>query len=282
MMRFAEGLDEMAFPGIWMTQSGSALYRVVPKCACSSIGQILYRSDHGHFFDGDIHDAREGLHKWGIPASQPVIAQAARDGAGLRFTCVRNPYARVLSAFFDKVCAVQRNGRRYRSNLLPTLMYDYGIQLPDGPQAGGFDQIAAFRRFLLFARDTLRWRKPMEPDIHWSAISGHVGTFIQAGGRYDKIIWTERFSDGMGDVLAAITPRHAVDLAQIPHFNESSSMGPRRAHPVADYFDDLCMHLMREMYDLDFQLFGYDRDDPAQLTPRGEIDLGEVHARLAA
>ncbi|MEG4641429.1 hypothetical protein VB636_00820, partial [Paracoccus sp. APAP_BH8] len=24
---------------------------------------------------------------------------------------------------------------------------------------------------LLFARDTIRWRRPMEPDIHWSAMS---------------------------------------------------------------------------------------------------------------
>lgn len=40
----------MGFPGTWMTESESMVYRVVPKCACSSIGQIMFYSDHGEFF----------------------------------------------------------------------------------------------------------------------------------------------------------------------------------------------------------------------------------------
>ena len=32
----------MAFPGTWMTESESMAYRVVPKCACSTIGQIMF------------------------------------------------------------------------------------------------------------------------------------------------------------------------------------------------------------------------------------------------
>jgi hypothetical protein len=54
----------MGFPGTWMTTSESVVYRVVPKCACSTIGQIMYYSDNGAFFDGDIHDAKDGMHKW--------------------------------------------------------------------------------------------------------------------------------------------------------------------------------------------------------------------------
>ena len=65
----------MGFPGTWMTESESVVYRVVPKCACSTIGQIMFYSDHGHFFDGDIHDATEGLHKWALADSQPLIEQ---------------------------------------------------------------------------------------------------------------------------------------------------------------------------------------------------------------
>ena len=55
----------MGFPGTWMTESESVVYRVVPKCACSTIGQIMFYSDHGRFFDGDIHDAKDGMHKRG-------------------------------------------------------------------------------------------------------------------------------------------------------------------------------------------------------------------------
>ena len=270
----------MGFPGTWMTESESVVYRVVPKCACSTIGQILYYSDKGEFFDGDIHDATTGLHKWAIEGSQSKITSTVKGHKAFSFSCVRNPYTRILSSFFDKICGIQRNGKRYRGNLVPLLIQKYGIEVGD-PEAGfDFDQIRSFRRFLLFARDTARFRKPMDPDIHWSAMSGHISTFIVNGGRYDAIFHTEQFNQGMQQVLDSIESAHPVDLAGIPRFNESEGHGPKRAHPVEDYFDDLSMHLVREMYKRDFDLFRYDIDDPSNKMPTGEIDLAEVHAKL--
>ncbi len=270
----------MGFPGTWMTESRGVVYRVVPKCACSTIGQILYHADHGRFHDGDIHDATSGLHKWAMEGSQPLIEQAVRDRSAFAFTCVRNPYARILSSFFDKICGVQRNGRRYRGNLVPMLVRRYGVDVGGEAGRAEFDQITSFRRFLLFARDTIRFRKPMDPDIHWSAMSGHVGTFVANGGRYDHIFATERFDEGMRPVLDRLPQQHLPDLATIPRFNESEGHGPRRLHPVADYFDDLSRHLMWEIYQRDFELFRYDFDDPSNPLPLGPVDLDAVHARL--
>ncbi|SHH40819.1 sulfotransferase family protein [Cognatishimia maritima] len=270
----------MGFPGTWMTESQSVVYRVVPKCACSTIGQIMHYSDHGRYFDGDIHDAKDGLHKWALDESKEPIREVMAAGQTYAFTCVRNPYTRILSSFFDKICGVQRNGKRYRGNLVPMLIQNYGIEVggKDGQQE--FDQIKSFRRFLLFARDTIRWRRPMDPDIHWSASSGHVSTFVTNGGRYDKIFWTEAFNDGMQDVLNNIDTKHDVDLTKVPRFNESADHGPKRAHPVEDYFDDLSMHLVYEIYKRDFELFKYDFENPANKKPIGEIDLDEVHIKL--
>ena len=76
----------MGFPGTWMTESESVVYRVVPKCACSTIGQIMFYSDHGRFFDGDIHDAAGGLHKWAQDASRPVIDSDRRFSISMRST----------------------------------------------------------------------------------------------------------------------------------------------------------------------------------------------------
>jgi hypothetical protein len=265
----------MGFPGTWMTESESMVYRVVPKCACSTIGQIMFYSDHGRFFDGDIHDATAGLHKWAQEASQNPIERNVKAHRSFAFTCVRNPYSRILSSFFDKIAGIQRNGKRYRGNLVPQLAQKYGVQVE-----GDFDQIASFRRFLLFARDTIRFRKPMEPDIHWSAMSGHISTFIVNGGRYDHIFFTERFNEGMKGVLDRVKTPVPVDLAKVPRFNESEGHGPKRAHPVSAYFDDLSRHLVWEIYRKDFQLFRYDFDDPDNKMPKGEIDLDEVHAKL--
>ena len=262
-----------------MTQSESMVYRVVPKCACSTIGQILYYSDNGTFFDGDIHDATGGMHKWNMEASQTLIEGNVKAHRSYAFTCVRNPYTRILSSFFDKICGIQRNGKRYRGNLVPLLVQKYGVDV-GGDEGRDFDQIASFRRFLLFARDTIRWKKPMEPDIHWSAMSGHVSTFILNGGRYDKIFYTENFNAGMQGVLDAVPLRYPIDLSQIPRFNESEGHGPKRLHPVADYFDDLSRHLVWEIYKRDFQLFKYDFDNPNNKMPLAEVDLAEVHAKL--
>ena len=256
------------------------VYRVVPKCACSTIGQIMHYSDHGRFFDGDIHDAEDGIHKWAQETSQKKIQRNVQKHTSYTFTCVRNPYTRILSSFFDKICGIQRNGKRYRGKLVPTLIEKYGVQVGGDDGKEEFDQIRSFRRFLLFARDTIRWRRPMDPDIHWSAMSGHVSTFIVNGGRYDNIFFTEKFNEGMQSVLDAVEVAHPVDLAGIPRFNESEGHGPKRLHPVEDYFDDLSMHLVYEIYKRDFQVFKYDFLNPGNKMPFEEIDLEEVHAKL--
>jgi hypothetical protein len=81
------------------------VYRVVPKCACSTIGQIMYYSDNGAFFDGDIHDAKDGMHKWAFEDSQPLIEANVKAHKSYAFTCVRNPYTRILSAFSTRSAA---------------------------------------------------------------------------------------------------------------------------------------------------------------------------------
>ena len=70
--------------------------------------------------------------------------------------------------------------------------------------------------------------------------------------------------------------------SEIPRFNESEGHGPKRAHPVEDYFDDLSRHLVYEIYKRDFELFRYDFENPGNPLPTGEIDLEEVHKKLGA
>jgi len=265
----------MGFPGTWMTQSESLVYRVIPKCACSTIGQIMHYIDHGAYFDGDIHDAPDGIHKWSLDQSQARLTDVITHNSAYTFTCVRNPYTRILSAFFDKICGVQRNGKRYRGKLVPLLIQKYGITVD-----GDFDQIASFRRFLLFARDTIKYRRPMDPDIHWSAMAGHASTLVHGGGRYDAVIATETFKSGMQGVLSHVDVKYEIDLEKMPRFNESEGHGPKRAYPVEDYFDDLAQHMVYEIYHRDFELFKYDKFDPSNKMPIAELDLDEIYAKL--
>lgn len=265
----------MGFPGAWMSESGALVYRVVPKAACSTIGQVMHHADHGRWYDGDIHDAADGILKWNQEEARPRIAAAVTGGTAPVFTFVRNPYSRVLSAFFDKVAGIQRNGNRYRAGILPEALARYGIR-PDDPD---FDQVAAFRRFLLFVRDTIRMKKPMDPDIHWSAQAGHVGTIVKGGGRYALIAPMERLKDGLAEVYGLAELATPPDLAALPRFNEGAQGGATRAHPVAEYFDDLACFLVQDIYRKDFRLFGYD-SEPGDGPPKREMDMEFIHAKL--
>ncbi|MEM7670029.1 MAG: sulfotransferase family protein [Pseudomonadota bacterium] len=273
----------MEFPGVWVNESRSLIYRVVPKCACSTIGQILFHGDHGKFFDGDIHDAKDGLWKWNGNTdrahARDLIVETVKAGEAFTFTCVRNPYTRILSAFFDKVCGIQRNGNKYRGDMVPMIEKHYAMDI-GGREQAEFDQIAAFRKFLLFVRDTIKFRHPMHPDIHWAPMAGHASTLVKNGGRYDHVFATEAFNDGMAGVIEARPLGHSVDLGTLPRFNESEGHGPKRAHAVEDYFDDLANSIMLDIYRKDFAIFKY-RRQPGREGPREDLDIREINEKLA-
>jgi hypothetical protein len=160
-----------------MTESESLVYRVVPKCACSTIGQIMFYSDHGTGSSTATSTMPpNGLHKWALPDNQPT---ADRDRAVKRASG-RGLHLRPQPLHPDPVVLLRQDLQassatvsRYRGNLDsgtrdPEVRHR-GTAVPDGKD--DFDQIASFRRFLLFARDTIRWKKPMDPDIHWSSMA---------------------------------------------------------------------------------------------------------------
>ena len=78
--------------------------RVNDLSGCAQMRLLKHRPNHvllrsWPLFDGDIHDAGEGLHKWAQEHSQPIIEAGVTEQNTLTFTCVRNPYTRILSSF---------------------------------------------------------------------------------------------------------------------------------------------------------------------------------------
>ena len=264
----------MELPGTWVNESETLIYRVIPKCACSTIGQAIFYGDNGRFFEGDIHDAKDGIMKWNQKHNQDRIRGVVRDGRAFTFTCVRNPFTRILSAFFDKICGIQRNGQRYRGDMVPMICKQYGVEVD-----GEFDQIASFRRFLLFVRDTIKFKKPMHPDIHWAPMAGHASTLVRNGGKYDFVFATEDFNSGLQHALAQAPLSHPVDVGAMPRFNESEGHGPKRAHPVEDYFSDLEIFIMNDIYKRDFAVFKYARQ-PGRDGPKKPLDVAEINEKL--
>ncbi len=93
----------MGFPGTWMTESESMVYRVFENAPCSTIGQIMFYSDHGRFFGDDIHDSTAEPAQMGASGQPGPDRSHVRAQIAFTFTCIRNPYTRILSSFFDKI-----------------------------------------------------------------------------------------------------------------------------------------------------------------------------------
>lgn len=267
MQRPASGMS--LHPGRLAGGRGSRIcplvYREVPKAACSTIGQLLYHADHGTFFAGDIHDAGPEALQWPDPAFKTALEQPGR----LVFSAVRNPYSRLLASFFDKVCAQQRDGSFYRGNLRELLAQHYGADLD-----ATADPRPAFRRFVLFLRDTLRNRDRFWFDRHWTPQAQHLRSFTVNGLVFDHLFAVESFASGVAPILTRIPPDRRPAL--LPRFNVTR----RPDLPIESYFDDLTLHLVHEIYRWDFDLFGYASFEPAQRTATHPLDLDAINQRL--
>ncbi len=246
--------------GTWSALGGRLIYREVPKAACSALGQVLHYADHGHYFEGDIHDAADCVTRW--PFERTLITPDS-----FVFSAVRNPYARIVSTFLEKVCTDQRDGKPYRHTLRQVLAERYGVDLAGDP-------VRAFRRFLLFVRDVTLYRERFWFDRHWTPQVQHLRALPLNGVAYAHLFAVEDMTDGLAPVLARIPA--ATRPESVPRFNT----GPKLAHPLADWFDDLSIHLMQELYRWDFEVLRYDRFDPARLAPFAPLDAAVISARL--
>jgi hypothetical protein len=262
MFTYPSGMDLTPgdLGGTWGALGGALIYREVPKAACSTLGQVLYHADHGRFFEGDIHDATQGTLRW--PFDRAMIGPNS-----FVFSAVRNPYARILSTFLEKICTDQRDGKPYRHTLRQVLSERYGVDLAD-------DLRRAFRRFLLFVRDVTLYRERFWYDRHWTPQVQHLRVLPLNGVDYAHIFAVEDMAVGLAPVLARIP------IAKRPEAVARFNIGPKPARPLADWFDDLSIHLMQEVYRWDFDLLGYDRFDPARLAPNFPPDPAAISARL--
>jgi hypothetical protein len=157
----------------------------------------------------------------------------------------------------------------------------YGVEVGGDDGKGEFDQIKSFRRFLLFARDTIRFRKADGARHPLVGDGGpHLDLHRQRRPLRPHLLhrgFQRRHADRAGQHQGQAQGRPEEDP---PVQRKRRPRAQARAHPVEDYFDDLSMHIVWEIYKRDFQLFKYDFENPGNKMPKGEVDLAEVHAKL--
>ena len=100
--------------------------------------------------------------------------------------------------------------------------------------------------------------------LHYQVIDLHLWSVT---GATTKIFWADGFNAGVQEVLKSIPPAHQANLGDTLRFHAFAVHRPGRVHPVEEYFNDLSMRLMYELYYKDFQLFKNDFENPANSKP---------------
>lgn len=256
---------------LFLPKVGTLAYTEIPKCACSTVKQYLNAVACGAFQEGDIHHVHPGLLRWRHDRLRILARLMLRRHH--HFTFVRNPYARLVSAFYDKVVNPQADGRMYGKEPLRSAIRGYGIR-PD------LDPVLAFRRFVVLARDSVLAADPATADIHWMPMTWHAASAMRLGFAYDEIFHVESFAADLRGLMTDRFPGRAADWAEIRVFNESALGGVRRTASVADHYDPTSLMLVQEAFGDDFATFGY-AEDPAVVAAR-PIAVADINAALAA
>ncbi|MEO8927805.1 MAG: sulfotransferase family protein [Caulobacteraceae bacterium] len=214
----------------------SVLYVAVPKTGCTTIKTVMAASVGVLGPAAPPARTRAAIHRaWrDREANWRDLTDAERDAlltgaTTFRFTSVRNPFARAVSCYLNKIV--------------------------DGPGAGNLSRrmrnlgVGSMFAFL----DVVADERPLQRDVHYRAMADlcHAGVI-----RYDDIVRFETFEADLRRImarsnLAAVAVpkpawRNRTDAASRLH----ELLGPRECD------------LIRSIYRVDFETFGYPMDLP--------------------
>lgn len=257
------------YPGIWTLKSRPFAFRSLPKCACSTIGQVMHYVEAGKFFKGDIHDDRVTLMKWGHTENDWAVIEALNKPDLFSFIFVRNPYRRLLSAFSDKMFGYQSYGTRYGGGTLHSAAEPFGMRFD--ATSNIFDSFVGFLRYVEAA---VKGQAPS--DIHWSPMSQQLRFNIARFPPWPLhfVGYVEHLSEDLDTALA----RGGIDKSGLPQKlprENATSIG----FTCERMFSTEAIEIVRRVYAEDFETFGYETDI-AVGAPSIKRESGEVYDRL--
>jgi hypothetical protein len=134
-----EPLGQEPIAGIFLAP-WSIGYQPIPKVACTSIKELLFRATAGRPFTPELGEGANHIHRYFDLRERDVSA------AQFRFLVVRDPIKRFLSAFSNRVLHHKELSRAYveQLKLVPPLELE---DFPFDPDLAGFvDRFESYRR----------------------------------------------------------------------------------------------------------------------------------------
>ncbi|MGH6663637.1 MAG: sulfotransferase family 2 domain-containing protein [Pseudolabrys sp.] len=218
------------------------IYVCVPKSASTTIKSALSTLERGApACSGMLHKRRYSGLKSPSQVGLSTFHQLASNAATLRFSFVRNPYARLVSAWADKY----QNKPLLRGDSFADLYLTHRAASGDAPAVGDSNTLS-FPRFVEFAAATADRRV----NAHW-----HLQDDIldMPGIKLDLIGKVENFPGDFNRVLDHVGASDQVRLAIGQRLNASQH------HPWQDYYTDALAARVHGAYERDFDRFGYSR-----------------------
>lgn len=192
----------------------------VPKAGNSSVVSNLYALKYGHSIKSadELKKAKASF----LRPSDLSEHQALSFVCLYKFTFVRNPYTRILSAYLDKVATGKKKYKFIEEKRIPS-----------------------FQEFCLYLKKG-GWRE----NIHWAPQSNILLLPIEY---YDFIGRLENFSADMQTVLKNICIEPTG--CQIGSFVVNATASDDK---LRKYYNEESATIIRQLYNSDFKLFGYD------------------------
>lgn len=218
------------------------IYLSVPKCASTTIKSALSALQLGAMPTTDsIHVRRYSGLNSPTQIGLSAFHRLATDGVTLRFAFVRNPYARLVSAWADK----------FQSK--PLVPGDSFIDLYLAHRAAidstlpyGVEKTLSFSQFVEFAVTTCDRRI----NAHWQL---QDDLLTMPGINLNFIGKVESFRSDFARVMDHVGAEPATQQASGTAFNMS------KHRPWPDYYDNALGALVYRAYERDFARFGYSR-----------------------
>jgi hypothetical protein len=211
----------------------------VPKVGCTTIKRTLHELEGLPPEDREYYDHEGGQGMRLSRFAPEVVADAFTSDDWVRFTFVRNPYDRLLSAWKSKI---QNPGDSDNAQLRTMIREAFGYpSLADDPPV-------AFGDFARFVTST------SDPSV---ARDGHWDRQVTVG-RHDLIPYTvigrfESFVDDLAEILRRIGAPAAAFRVASEITNQTAPLSS------AEAYDSELARIVYEHYRDDFETFGYDR-----------------------
>jgi len=222
------------------------IYVCIPKCASTTIKAALSAlSGRSPLSFEEVHKRRYSGLKSPYQVGPSTLHRLAHDAGTLRFSFVRNPYARLVSAWADKY----KNKPLVPGDSFVDKYLDHRQSIdPALPEGAGMT--LSFADFVRFAAATADRRL----DAHWQLQDDLLG---MPGIKLDFIGKVESFREDFARVMAH------VGAQQRPLANQRNGSAHR---PWPDYYSGTLAECAYRAYERDFDRLRYPRAASASNT----------------